>query len=125
MKKIKGWARKLKKNLVIVHLAAKDSRTPWYAKTLIFLVIAYALSPVDLIPDFIPILGYLDDLLIVPIGLYFALKLIPEQVLVEARLNAENYEWNKPKKFWMAVIIIFFWLLTFSWIAYVIFGKAG
>ncbi len=120
MEKIKQWARNLKKKLVIVHLASKDSRTPWYAKALIFLIIAYALSPIDLIPDFIPILGYLDDLLIVPVGLYFALKLVPEEVLAEARQNAENYQWNKSKNIWVAVLIIFLWIMIFSWIAYLI-----
>lgn len=120
MEKLKQWARNLKKKLVIVHLASKDSRTPWYAKALIYLIVAYALSPVDLIPDFIPVIGYLDDLLIVPLGLYFALKLVPEEVLAEARIKAESYEWRKSKNVWVAVLIILFWILIFTWIGYLI-----
>lgn len=120
MEKLKQWARNLKKKLVIVHLASKDSRTPWYAKALIYLIVAYALSPIDLIPDFIPVIGYLDDLLIVPLGLYFALKLVPEEVLAEARIKAESYEWRKSKNVWVAVLIILFWILIFTWIGYLI-----
>ena len=71
MKKLKLWAKKLKRQLVILHLAYKNKRIPWYAKVLIFVIIAYALSPIDLIPDFIPIIGYLDDLILLPIGIYF------------------------------------------------------
>jgi uncharacterized membrane protein YkvA (DUF1232 family) len=88
------WNR-LKKSLLAlkaqVHalwLASKDKRTPWYAKTLAGLVVAYALSPIGLIPDFIPVLGYLDDLLILPAGIALAIKLIPPEVMAEARLKA-------------------------------------
>ena len=77
MKKLKIWAKNLKEQLVMLHLASKDKRTPWYAKAIIFLIIAYALSPIDLIPDFIPIIGYLDDLILLPLGIYLDVRLIP------------------------------------------------
>jgi len=75
----------LKNEAFAVYLAAKDPRTPWYAKAVAFLTIAYAFSPIDLIPDFVPVLGYLDDLFIVPAGIALAVRLIPPEVLAEAR----------------------------------------
>jgi len=83
--KLKSRARALKNEVFAIYLAAKDPRTPWYAKAVALLTVAYALSPVDLIPDFIPILGYLDDLFIVPAGIALAIRLIPAEVLAEAR----------------------------------------
>jgi uncharacterized membrane protein YkvA (DUF1232 family) len=83
--KLKSRARALKNETFAVYLAAQDSRTPWYAKVIAFCTIAYALSPIDLIPDFIPILGYLDDLFIVPAGIALAIRMIPPEVLEEAR----------------------------------------
>ncbi len=85
---LKQRARALKKEVFAVYLAARDPRTPWYAKTIALLTVAYALSPIDLIPDFVPILGYLDDLIIVPAGLALALRLIPAEVMAEARAQA-------------------------------------
>jgi len=85
LEKLKSRTRALKNEAFAVYLAAKDPRTPWYAKAVAFLTIAYAFSPIDLIPDFIPILGYLDDLFIVPAGIALAIRLIPPEVLAEAR----------------------------------------
>ncbi|HEA30852.1 MAG TPA: DUF1232 domain-containing protein [Leeuwenhoekiella sp.] len=116
MKKLKVWAKKLKQQLVMLHLAYKDKRTPWYAKVLIFVIIAYALSPVDLIPDFIPIIGYLDDLILLPIGIYFAVRLIPEKVKAECSTKAKDYKWNKKNNWLIEGIIIFFWVLIVLWI---------
>jgi uncharacterized membrane protein YkvA (DUF1232 family) len=87
--KLKAWARSLKRDAHAVWLAARDPRTPWYAKALAFAVAGYALSPIDLIPDFIPILGYLDDLILVPVGVWLVLRLIPPEVLAEHRAAAE------------------------------------
>jgi uncharacterized membrane protein YkvA (DUF1232 family) len=87
--KLRSWARSLKRDAHAVWLAARDPRTPWYAKALAATVAAYAFSPIDLIPDFIPVLGYLDDLLLVPLGLWLALRLIPPQVLADHRAAAE------------------------------------
>ena len=89
IKRLKEWARYLKKETTVLYFAYRDSRTPWYAKALTLFVVAHTLSPIDLIPDFIPILGYLDDLLITPLGLALAIKLIPEEVMVDARRKAE------------------------------------
>ena len=88
--KLKKWAKHLKKETYALYFAYQDPRVPWYAKLLIVFVVAHTLSPIDLIPDFIPILGYLDDLIITPLGLAIALKLIPEEVMIEARLKADS-----------------------------------
>src|SRR5258708_36724728 len=86
--KLKDWARSVKQDVHAVYLAARDPRTPWYAKALAVCVAGYALSPIDLIPDFIPVLGYLDDIVIVPLGLLAVVKLIPPQVMAESRAAA-------------------------------------
>lgn len=83
--KLKAWARKLADEAYVLYLAARDPRTPWYAKVLAGAVAAYALSPIDLIPDFIPVLGYLDDLLILPAGIALAVRAIPSEVLDDCR----------------------------------------
>lgn len=86
--KLRQWALKLKRDTYAVYLAGRDPRTPWYAKVLAVCIVGYALSPIDLIPDFIPLLGYLDDLIIVPLGIAVAVKLIPAEVLSECREKA-------------------------------------
>lgn len=100
----------------MLHLASKDKRTPWYAKTMIFLIIAYALSPIDLIPDFIPVIGYLDDLILLPIGIYFAVRLIPPAIKAECLIKAKDYKWNKKNNWIIGGIIILFWLLFAFWV---------
>src|SRR5437868_220219 len=85
---LRDWARDIKRNVLALWLAARDPRTPWYAKTVAMLVAAYALSPVDLIPDFIPVVGYLDDIIIVPLGILLAIKLIPPDIIEEHRRSA-------------------------------------
>jgi uncharacterized membrane protein YkvA (DUF1232 family) len=82
----------LKKELFAIYLAMRDPRTPWYAQAVAFCTVAYAFSPIDLIPDFIPILGYLDDLIIVPVGIALAIRLIPAEVLEDAREHAKQAE---------------------------------
>ncbi|MFF0919244.1 YkvA family protein [Rhizobium leguminosarum] len=86
--KAKNWAKLLKRDIVALWLAARDSRVPWHAKAVAGAVAAYALSPIDLIPDFIPVLGYLDDLLIVPLGIVLAIRLVPIEVMNELRTEA-------------------------------------
>ena len=86
---LKAWAKALKRDAHAVWLAARDPRTPWYAKALAIAVAGYAFSPIDLIPDFVPVLGYLDDLILVPVGLWLVLKLIPAEVLADHRAAAE------------------------------------
>ena len=89
LNRLKAWAFVLKRDAHAVWLAARDPRTPWYAKALGLAVAAYAFSPIDLIPDFIPVLGYFDDLILVPVGLWLVLRLIPPQVLADHRAAAE------------------------------------
>lgn len=83
-------ARALKRETLVLYLAARDPRVPWYAKAIALLTLAYALSPIDLIPDFIPVLGYLDDLIIVPAGLLLARRLIPDAIIEEHRQAAAD-----------------------------------
>ena len=85
---LKLWARSVKRDVVALWLAARDPRVPWYAKALAAAVAAYALSPIDLVPDFIPVVGYLDDLVIVPLGILLAVRLIPADVMGELRAEA-------------------------------------
>lgn len=85
---LKRRARQLKQEIYALYLAARDPRTPWLARMVAGLVVAYALSPIDLIPDFVPVLGYLDDLILVPLGIALALRLIPPSVLAESRAAA-------------------------------------
>ncbi len=85
IERIKQWARTIKRDVVALYIAGRDHRTPWHAKAIAIAVAAYAISPIDLIPDFIPILGYLDDLIIVPLGIMLAVKLIPAQLMAEFR----------------------------------------
>jgi uncharacterized membrane protein YkvA (DUF1232 family) len=92
-------------------LAARDPRTPWYAKALIFFIVAYTLSPIDLIPDFIPVLGYLDDLIITPGGLWLAVRMIPPEVLAEARAAASTHSVDRRAGRVGMLIILLLWLI--------------
>src|SRR6188768_1298005 len=110
---LKQKARTLKRELYVLYLAYRDPRTPWYARVLTAGVVAYAFSPIDLIPDFIPVLGYLDDLVLVPLGIWLALKLVPTEVMAECRLRAaEAIREGKPVNRAAAVVIISIWLLV-------------
>lgn len=108
---LKSRARALKREAFAVYLAAKDPRTPWYAKALIFFVVAHTFSPIDLIPDFIPVLGYLDDLIITPGGLWLAIRWIPAEVLAEARVTAANRDADRSVGKIGAVVIVLLWLI--------------
>jgi uncharacterized membrane protein YkvA (DUF1232 family) len=117
------WAHTLKREVMTLWFALQHPDTPWYARALCAVVTAYALSPVDLIPDFIPVLGYLDDLLIVPAGVWLLLKLIPAAVLVESRAQAEKWiheQQAKPRSIGGLAIVVTLWGLgawaLFSWI---------
>ena len=88
MERLKAWAKALKRDVVALWLAARDPRTPWSARIVAGLTAAYALSPIDLIPDVIPVLGLLDDLLVVPLGIWLALRLIPAELMAEMRERA-------------------------------------
>jgi len=114
----KQWARALKRDVLVVYLAARDPRTPWALRLLALAVAAYALSPIDLVPDFIPVLGYLDDLLIVPLGLALVLRLLPPPVLLAARERAARML-ARPRSWLAAALIIMLWVLLavllFAW----------
>src|SRR5512135_2251852 len=118
--KLKTRARLLKQETFAIYLAARDPRTPWYAKALIFLIVAYALSPIDLIPDFVPILGYLDDLLIVPAGIWLAIRLIPPEVLEQARATAAAASLDRKAGWLGAAFILLIWILAIIWVATII-----
>ena len=112
IERLKVWARNLKRDVIALWLAARDPRVPWYAKALSAAVAAYALSPIDLIPDFIPILGYLDDLLIVPLGIWAAVKLIPEPIMTD--LRAKALEHRKPTSKAGLAAVVFIWLAAIA-----------
>ena len=117
MGKIKAWAKNLKRQIFILYFAYKDERVPWYAKLFTVCVVAYAFSPIDLIPDFIPILGYLDDVIIVPLGIMFALKMIPKSVLSDCEVKAEEMMKNgKPKNWIVGSLILLMWGLFILWL---------
>jgi uncharacterized membrane protein YkvA (DUF1232 family) len=109
VQRLKARARLLRRDTYAVYLACRDPRTPWYAKTLAAAVAAYAFSPIDLIPDFIPVLGYLDDLIIVPAGIALAIKLIPAPVMAEARERARLESSEKSSRT-AALIVIAIWI---------------
>ncbi|RST77690.1 DUF1232 domain-containing protein [Siminovitchia acidinfaciens] len=109
--------RKLKQYISILYLAYRDPRVPGYAKCVAICVVAYAISPIDLIPDFIPILGYLDDLIIVPIGIINALLLIPRTIIEEYRNKAEeNGQIEKPRNWIIGTFFIAAWIICFVWL---------
>lgn len=110
--RIKLWAKKLKANIAVLYLAYKHESTPWYAKLSALITVGYALSPVDLIPDFIPILGFIDDAILLPAFIWLSLRLIPRGVIEHCRERAEDiFSKGKPKNFIAAGFIIFIWLL--------------
>ncbi len=116
LNRLKNRARSLKQEVHALYLAARDPRTPWYAKALIWCVVAYAFSPIDLIPDFIPMLGYLDDLIIIPVGLALAVRLIPPEALAQARETAEQAEAPGRSVGWIgAGAILLLWIAILAW----------
>jgi uncharacterized membrane protein YkvA (DUF1232 family) len=105
-------SRLLKKEVYALYLAYRDPRTPWYARVFALAIVAYAVSPIDLIPDFIPVLGYLDDFILIPVGIMLALKMIPPDVLAEARLQSERMlDRNHPAGRIAAAVIVLMWAL--------------
>ena len=108
----KGWANRLRLESLTLYYAYRDPRTPWYAKFWTAVVVAYAFSPIDIIPDFIPIVGYLDDLVIIPVGMAIALKLIPQEILEESRhLARQRIDRKKPINWIAAGVVIAIWIV--------------
>ncbi|WP_454631328.1 YkvA family protein [Bradyrhizobium cenepequi] len=121
---IKTWARTLKRDSRAIYLAARDPRVPWYAKLLAVAVAGYALSPIDLIPDFIPVIGYLDDLVLVPLGIWLVISLVPKEIMVECRARASEASPLPASRAAMAIIILL-WIgaaLALGWAAYTRWG---
>jgi uncharacterized membrane protein YkvA (DUF1232 family) len=109
----KTRAKQLRAEVVALYLASKHPRTPWYAKVLAALIVGYALSPIDLIPDFIPVVGYLDDFIIVPAGIALLIKIIPRDVLEECRAKAQSDLLGNKSKNWVAGgVIVLIWLVA-------------
>jgi uncharacterized membrane protein YkvA (DUF1232 family) len=117
---LRSWARQVKRDVHALYLASRHPHVPWYAKLLAVLIVAYALSPIDLIPDFIPVLGYLDDVVIVPLGILLVIRLIPPEILADCRANAEIAA-RAPASRVAAAVIVLLWmlmlLLALIWIA--------
>ena len=112
---IRERAQQLMKDIPAVFLALKRTETPWYAKVLAILTISYALSPIDLIPDFIPVLGYLDDVILLPIMIAATIKLVPKEIFEQCRIESEQlWKEDKPKKWYYAIPIVLMWLTIFA-----------
>ena len=124
---LERWQRRagqLRVETYALYLAYRDPRVPWYAKLFAAGVVGYALSPIDLIPDFIPVLGYLDDLVIIPVGVALALRMIPEPVMEECRVNArEALRQDTPGNWMVAAIIVAIWVLALTLVV-VLVGQA-
>ena len=118
---LREWAARLKRDTVTIWFACRDNRTPLGTRVLALLLVAYALSPIDLIPDFIPIIGYLDELILLPAGLWILLRSIPEQILSDCRAKAD--EWlasgnAKPRSALGAAIIVLIWTMIALWLVF-------
>jgi uncharacterized membrane protein YkvA (DUF1232 family) len=116
--RLKRWAAELRAQVVTLWFCRRDPRTPLAAKILAGVVVAYAFSPIDLIPDFIPVVGYLDDLILVPLGIYLTIRLIPPEVLADARREADAWlaqQKARPKSYWAAAFIAAVWLALAYW----------
>jgi uncharacterized membrane protein YkvA (DUF1232 family) len=118
IEQLKSWARSLKKDVLILWFSAKNPKTPLAPKAICIFIVAYALSPIDLIPDFIPVLGYVDDLILLPILIWSAIALIPNTIIQDSRAQAE--EWlkhnnTKPKSKFGLLIVIFIWAVMLFW----------
>jgi len=117
----KQWARQLKTEVYAIYVAYRDPRVPWYARVFAVCVVAYAFSPIDLIPDPIPILGYVDDLILIPLGIKLSLRMIPAEVMAESRVKArEIMRQGKPVNRVAAAVIVVIWLLLAAFIIVVL-----
>ncbi len=122
--RLKDWARSLKCEVHAVYFAARDPRVPWYAKALALLVAGYALSPIDLIPDFIPVLGYLDDVILVPLGILLVIRMIDPAIMAEHRELAAAAQ-DRPVSRMAAIVVACIWAASIAvsgWLVYRYFG---
>lgn len=109
--RLKAWAKRIKRDVHALWIASHDPRTPWYARALVVGIAAYALSPIDLIPDFIPVLGYLDEVILLPLAIRFAVRLVPADVMAEARAAADAAQ-ARPSSRLGAALVVGAWLLA-------------
>ena len=116
IERLKDWARRLKRDLNALRIALAENLVPWYVKVIIIVTVAYALSPVDLIPDFIPVIGLLDDLIILPLLILLAVKLIPAEVMQRCREAAGTRPLPGKKSWIAAALIILCWLALAVWL---------
>jgi uncharacterized membrane protein YkvA (DUF1232 family) len=121
--RLKEWAQRVKRDVLALYLAARDPRVPWYAKALAALVAAYALSPIDPIPDFIPVLGYLDELIRLPLGIIAVVRLIPAEVMADLRLQAEERMLIRPRSAVGAALVILLWLASAVFLVWILFKR--
>src|SRR5262250_45267 len=120
IQRTRQWARLAKRDVHAIYRAARDPRVPWYVKALAFCVAGYALSPIDLIPDFVPVLGYMDDIVIVPLGILIVLKLIPPEIMAEHRALAAAAQ-DRPVSHTAAIVIAIVWtacIVLAGWLCY-------
>ena len=113
IQRIRQWARLARRDVYAVYRVARDPRVPWYAKALAFCVAGYALSPIDLIPDFVPVLGYMDDVIIVPLGILIVIKLIPPEIIAEHRALAAGAQ-GRPVSHTAAIVIVVVWAASIA-----------
>jgi uncharacterized membrane protein YkvA (DUF1232 family) len=124
MEKWKKRAKELKKEIFVLYLSYKHPRVSWLLRLFILCVVAYAFSPIDLVPDFIPILGYIDDLVLVPLGIYLALRWLPKEVVEENRIKAsELAEKGKPKNWIAGILIILLYIAIAVWLFQLILNR--
>jgi uncharacterized membrane protein YkvA (DUF1232 family) len=109
IRRLESWARRLKVEVYALYLAYKDQRVPWYARVFAVVVVGYAFSPIDLIPDVVPVLGHLDDLILIPLGVALAIKMIPPDVLAECRQEARDAK-DRPVNRVAAVVVVVVWI---------------
>ena len=122
---LRQWARAVKQDLAALAIAARDPRVPWTARVVMIAVASYALSPIDLIPDFIPVLGYLDDLLIVPAGIALAIKLVPADLIAECREAASRNGALANLGRWGAIVIAALWIIGIGVVLRWLIGGIG
>ena len=115
------WARLVKRDVHAIYLAGRDPRVPWYAKALAVCVAGYALSPIDLIPDFVPVLGYLDDIVIVPLGILMVVRLIPFEIMAEHRASAAQRQ-DRPIARTAAIVIVVSWVVCIALVGWLCRG---
>ncbi len=121
--RLKKWAGEIRLDILALYLAARDPRVPWYAKALAALIAAYALSPIDPIPDFIPVLGYLDELILLPLGIVVVVRLIPADVMEDLRRQAESRISGRPRSAAGAAFVILLWISTAALAVWFIMGR--